>query len=64
MGVVGGEDDFDSAFVELGGKAVDSVVALVFFGRFIDGADDDGNFEAGYVVEDGLRVADVVEDEF
>jgi hypothetical protein len=63
VGVVGGEDDFDSALVELRGEAVDSVVALVFFGCFVDGANDDRNLEAGYVVEDGLRVADVVENE-
>ena len=30
---------------------------------FVDGADDDGDFETGDVIEDGLRVADVVEDE-
>jgi len=61
--VVGGENDFDSAFVELRGKTVDGVVALVFFGSFVDGADDYGHFEAGYVVEDGLRVRDVIQHE-
>src|SRR5208282_2759515 len=61
--VVRGEHNFDSAFLELRGKTVDGVVALVLFGRFVDGADDYRHLEAGYIVEDGLRVRDVIQDE-
>ena len=64
MGGVGGEEDFDSALVELRGKAVDGVVTLVFFGSFVDRTDDDGHLEAGNIVENWLRVGDVVEHEF
>src|ERR1700691_3144244 len=58
MAGVRGEGDFDSTLVELRGKTVDGVVALVFLRSFVNGADDDWHLETGHVVEPGLRVPD------
>src|SRR5579883_2304602 len=61
--IEGGEGDFDAPLVQFRRQAVDRVEALILPGRLVDGADDDGNLEAGDVIEHRARVADRVEHE-
>ena len=60
---VGGENNLDAALVKLRRQAVDRVIALVLFRHLVDRSDNDRHLETGHVVQDGLRVGDVIQNE-